>query len=61
MTAPTDLTEKLDRTLYPGFVRNWDDRLFRERILEHINPTAVVLDLGAGAGEAKGERRKAKG
>ena len=55
------LVEKIDRTLYPGFARNWDDQLFRERILQQLTPTAAVLDLGAGAGEAKGERRKAKG
>ena len=46
----TPLVEKLDRALYPGFARNWDDQLFRERILQHLTPAAVILDLGAGAG-----------
>jgi len=40
----------MDRTWYPGFQRNWDDHLFRERILAHLRPDATVLDLGAGAG-----------
>jgi len=44
------LVERLDQTLYPTYTRNWDDQLFRERILQHLTPTAVVLDLGAGAG-----------
>ena len=44
------LIEFLDRRLYPGQCRNWDDVLFRERILRHLTPESVVLDLGAGAG-----------
>ena len=44
------LVEKLDQTLYPGFARNWDDQLFRERILQRLTPEVVILDLGAGAG-----------
>ena len=40
----------IDRTCYPRFERNWDDQLFRERILAHLRPAAAVLDLGAGAG-----------
>jgi len=49
----TTLVEKLDRALYSGYARyarNWDDQLFRERILQHLTPAAVILDLGAGAG-----------
>ncbi len=42
--------QKLDGALYSEYKRNWDDQLFRERILKKINPSAVVLDLGAGAG-----------
>ena len=41
---------RLDRVLYPEFERNWDDQLFRERILAHLRPSSTVLDLGAGAG-----------
>lgn len=40
----------LDRTCYPSFQRNWDDQLFRERILTHLRPDSALLDLGAGAG-----------
>jgi SAM-dependent methyltransferase len=47
----TTLIEKLDHALYPGYARNWDDQLFRERVLRHLSPpAAVILDLGAGAG-----------
>lgn len=42
--------EWIDRHLYPDYTRNWDDWLFRKRILEHLQPEATVLDLGAGAG-----------
>ncbi|MCO5119202.1 MAG: class I SAM-dependent methyltransferase [Burkholderiaceae bacterium] len=44
------LVQYLDRKLYPAYERNWDDALFRERILARITPRSVVLDLGAGAG-----------
>lgn len=44
------LVARIDRALYPGFERNWDDRLFRERILARLKPDWHVLDLGAGAG-----------
>ncbi|KAA5602531.1 class I SAM-dependent methyltransferase [Blastochloris sulfoviridis] len=47
------LTQWLDATLYPDISRNWDDELFRDRILEHLKPDDVVLDLGAGAGIVK--------
>lgn len=46
----TGLVERLDSWLYPNYERNWDDYLFRERVLEHIGSESVVLDLGAGAG-----------
>jgi SAM-dependent methyltransferase len=39
-----------DDRFYPTFHRNWDDLLFRERILAHLHPDALVLDVGAGAG-----------
>lgn len=44
------LIDRLDARLYPGVTRNWDDELFRERILARLDPGAWVLDLGAGAG-----------
>ncbi|RYE49437.1 MAG: class I SAM-dependent methyltransferase [Hyphomicrobiales bacterium] len=40
----------LDQRLYPDCSANWDDELFRQRILEIVRPHHVVLDLGAGAG-----------
>jgi SAM-dependent methyltransferase len=44
------IVETLDRTFYPSQGRNWDDALFRERILARIDRDATILDLGAGAG-----------
>ncbi len=46
----TGIVGSLDRALYPAQGRNWDDQLFRERILSRIGRDSVVLDLGAGAG-----------
>lgn len=43
-------TETIDRRFYPTYEKNWDDSIFRERILRHLTPEAAVLDLGAGAG-----------
>lgn len=44
------LIQWIDRNWYPAYTKNWDDLLFRERILTQIKPDSVVLDLGAGAG-----------
>lgn len=44
------LVQAIDRHFYPQFERNWDDVLFREKLLAFIHPEATVLDLGAGAG-----------
>lgn len=44
------LVHKIDRLFYPEYLQNWDDRLFRDRISEHLSSTTVLLDLGAGAG-----------
>lgn len=44
------LVEWLDRALYPGFGRNWDDELFRKHILQHLTRETRLLDLGAGRG-----------
>jgi SAM-dependent methyltransferase len=40
----------MDRRFYPDFGKNWDDHLFRGRILAVLNQDAAILDLGAGAG-----------
>ena len=46
-----DLIGTLDRRLYPRVGPNWDDELFRRRILAHLEERPLdVLDLGAGAG-----------
>lgn len=40
----------LDRRFYPTFGDNWDDALFRDRILKYLRPAHTILDLGAGSG-----------
>lgn len=44
------ISEYMDRKFYPGFTNNWDDILFRERILEVLHFDQTLLDMGAGAG-----------
>lgn len=44
------VTNWLDRTFYPNDHRNWDDSLFRERIIAALPSASAILDLGAGAG-----------
>ena len=46
----TTVIEKLDRALYPHYARNWDDELFRQRILWYLRGYTIALDLAAGAG-----------
>lgn len=40
----------VDKHFYPTFQDDWDNKLFRDSVLEHINSSCRVLDLGAGAG-----------
>ncbi len=40
----------IDRRFYPDYHKNWDDQMFRERILRVIDSDTRILDLGAGAG-----------
>ncbi len=49
---PTSATwvQFLDKKLYPGVDKNWDDDLFRTVILNELRPDDRLLDLGAGAG-----------
>jgi SAM-dependent methyltransferase len=42
--------ETLDRRWYPSYSANWDDALFRDRVLSRISASSCILDLGAGAG-----------
>ncbi|MBG0812501.1 methyltransferase domain-containing protein [Methylosinus sp. H3A] len=44
------LIHRIDQTFYLGYVRNWDDIMFRRRILEALSADSEILDLGAGAG-----------
>jgi 2-polyprenyl-3-methyl-5-hydroxy-6-metoxy-1,4-benzoquinol methylase len=44
------MVKRIDRRFYPNHQKNWDDQLFRERILQVIGPQTRLLDLGAGAG-----------
>ena len=46
----TNLTKWIDDKYYPNFQSNWDDNIFRERILTRIDQSHEVLDMGAGAG-----------
>src|SRR6266403_2080233 len=45
-----NVVELIDRYFYQSYTDNWDDLLFRERILRHLSLDSVVLDLGAGSG-----------
>jgi SAM-dependent methyltransferase len=45
-----NLVEWIDRRFYAKFPQNWDDELFRDTILQLIDPSWEALDLGAGAG-----------
>jgi SAM-dependent methyltransferase len=40
----------MDERFYPTYTENWDDALFRDRILSYLRSTHTVLDLGAGSG-----------
>lgn len=42
--------EILDKHFYPSYRDNWDDELFRERLLSKNLSSCDVLDMGAGAG-----------
>lgn len=46
----TWLVNLLDQRIYGQFGKNWDDALFRNRILPCVNSDSLLLDLGAGAG-----------
>jgi SAM-dependent methyltransferase len=44
------LLSVLDQKFYPEFTKNWDDYLFRKKLLGLIKRNSCILDLGAGAG-----------
>ena len=47
------IVEYIDNRFYSSSSGNWDDELFRSVILEYIDSSSVVLDIGAGAGIVK--------
>jgi SAM-dependent methyltransferase len=47
------ITNWLDATLYPGDGGDWGDEKFRSFILQHIQSTDSILDLGAGRGKVQ--------
>src|SRR5262249_43811609 len=47
---PSGGVQWLDRRLYPGVRRNWDDTAFLSEVRSILRPHWVVLDLGAGRG-----------
>jgi SAM-dependent methyltransferase len=42
--------ELIDTYFYQSYADNWDDILFRERILQNLSGDSMALDLGAGSG-----------
>ncbi len=57
------ITEWMDRTWYPGYERNWDNKRFKSLLLDKIEPGFVLLDYGAGRGalEEMNFKGKARG
>ena len=47
------LINTIDELFYSDQHKNWDDQLFRDRILQTLNPDSHLLDVGAGAGIIK--------
>jgi len=47
------LIKYFDNKFYPDYSDNWDDWLFRESILDRLEPDHTLLDIGAGAGIIK--------
>jgi len=44
------LVQTIDQKFYPDCQKNWDDQIFRQRVLDVLTPSMRLLDLGAGAG-----------
>lgn len=47
------LVDRMDAGLYPQFGANWDDELFRARVLAHMTADATCLEFGAGRGNVR--------
>lgn len=50
MSISMSIVQKIDQKFYPAFQKNWDDQIFRQRVLAVIGPEQRLMDLGAGAG-----------
>lgn len=44
------IIQSIDRRFYPEHQKNWDDLLFRQRVMDVIGHETRLLDVGAGAG-----------
>lgn len=44
------ITNWIDRTFYPSHQNSWDNLIFRQMVLDHVNEKTVLLDAGAGSG-----------
>ena len=44
------LVEKLDKRWYPNHTNDWDAHAFRARVLEKLDTSKTLLDIGAGRG-----------
>lgn len=51
MAVGQSLTGWLDRSFYPGAVRNWDDLRFAELVRSRLSVDFRILDFGAGRGK----------
>ncbi len=47
------LTQWMDATFYPEYTDDWDNKRLREYILERLDASYFVLDLGAGRGAVR--------
>lgn len=50
MSLHESVADWLDQTRYSDFQDRWDDTMFRRFVLDRIDSTTHLLDLGAGAG-----------
>ncbi len=43
----------MDKFFYKNYSNNWDNKLFREILLDYLKPNSKVLEVGAGSGYVK--------
>jgi SAM-dependent methyltransferase len=49
----TAIINRIDKKFYTRFPSNWDNKVFRRKILSVLKPGDSLLDLGAGSGYVK--------